>query len=139
MIRRLFPEMRALLRHLDETAPPLLARRFDRWSETTIIPPADITETQDKIRIEAELPGVTKENVRFELPDEHTLVMRAEVKGRPGRPDGERFHGVFERMFTVPAKIDPDSVQAELKDGVLTLELQKSPGSLAPLQIAWKE
>jgi HSP20 family protein len=46
-------------------------------------------------------------------------------------------YGSFSRAFTLPEGVDGDKVKAELKDGVLTVELPKPPG-LQPKKIAVK-
>lgn len=128
-----------MARQMDDMFAPILTRRsmldFD-----TFIPAADVHETKDKYIIETEMPGVKREDIKFELVD-NTLVMKAEVKKaeHSGRRTGERYYGLLERAFTVPARIDPDTVQAELKDGVLKIEIGKKEGAEKPLQISWKE
>jgi HSP20 family protein len=114
--------------------------RFDLPSEGAILPVADLHELPDKYIIETEMPGVLREDVKFNLADDHTIVVRGEVK-RHGEGDrsGERYFGLLERAFTVPARIEPDKIQAELKDGILKLEIAKHEEEKKPLQISWKK
>lgn len=44
-------------------------------------------------------------------------------------------HGHFERMFTLPAEVNPDDIKAEYKDGVLKIEVPK-PADAKPKKIA---
>jgi predicted nucleic acid-binding protein len=53
----------------------------------------------------------------------------------------ERTYGDFLRVFTLPDGVEPNSVQAELKDGVLTVSLRKAPElqpKKVPIQSATK-
>lgn len=138
-MRRFFPEMRQMMRHMDEVFAPFQRVRIDH---DTFTPVADIREAGDKYVIETELPGVAKEDITFELlPDEHTLVMRAEVKKGSGSGDehfGERYFGRMQRAFTLPTRINSESLQAELKDGILRIEMPRLQETHKPLQISWK-
>jgi HSP20 family molecular chaperone IbpA len=93
----------------------------------TYIPQADIWETDDELRVYADLPGVSPENldVRFENGE---LTIYGKVN--PRHDDitflfGEYGIGDFHRTFTVGEMIDASKISAELRDGVLTLHLPK--------------
>lgn len=144
MVRRLFPEMRSMLRLMDEAFPSLLRRPLPlNWPEATsgsVMPAADLSEQENKYIIEAEMPGVQQSDIRFEQPNENTIMIRAEVRRgeHSSSTEGERFYGVMERAFTVPSRIDPDQVRAELKDGILKIEIPKKEEAKKELQISWK-
>ena len=70
----------------------------------------------------------------------YTIIIRGKVKHHgEGRHSGERYFGLLERAFTLPTRIEPDKLQAELKDGILKLEIAKHEEEKKPLQISWKE
>ena len=93
------------------------------------MPPVDVVEDQDQVKIVAELPGVKSEDVKISM-ENNVLTIRGE-KQHVAERDGEKVHryerayGVFERSFTVPATVDADRISAQYEHGVLTVELPK--------------
>jgi HSP20 family protein len=98
----------------------------DRW-----LPSADVEETDDAWQVEVELPGVRDEDVDVEL-DDRVLTVSGEVqeKERAGilRRRTRRV-GAFHYAVTLPGDVDADHVDAQLRDGVLTVRVPKSPGT----------
>ena len=94
------------------------------------MPPVDVMENKDQVRIIAELPGVKPEDVRISM-ESGVLTIRGE-KQHVAEENGEKVHryerayGVFERSFTVPASVDTDRISAQYENGVLTVELPKA-------------
>jgi HSP20 family protein len=92
-------------------------------------PMVDIEETKDDFVIYAELPGVSKDDVKINLADD-TLTLSGEIK-EPEKKDERKFHriersyGKFQRSFYVPMHIQSDKVKASFKDGILTVKLPK--------------
>ena len=91
----------------------------------------DVREDQDHIYVEAELPGFVKDDVDITL-ENSTLTISAERKteANEGQSGGdyllnERRYTKFLRSFTLPPTVDEGSVQANLKDGVLIITLNK--------------
>jgi HSP20 family protein len=103
------------------------------------VPPVDIIEEKDAIRIVAELPGVQPENVKISL--ENNLLTIQGNKEQVAEERSERVHryertyGTFERSFTLPATVDADRIQASYEHGVLTVTLPKVEKA-KPRQIA---
>jgi HSP20 family protein len=94
----------------------------------TWAPPVDIEETDEGYVIEAELPGVTREDVNIELVG-NELAITGEIKERE-RKGVLRRHtrrtGRFVSRVTLPDQVDSDSVEANLKDGVLSVRVPKA-------------
>jgi HSP20 family protein len=89
--------------------------------------PVDITEDEDALRIEAELPGFTRDEIEVSL-DEGTLTLLAERRPRGStgtRQLSERRFTRVERSFTLPLNVDHGRAEAELLDGVLYITLPK--------------
>lgn len=92
-------------------------------------PSVDIYENKDQIVLEAELPGMNRED--FDLTVENNvLTLRGERRfGKPDDSDNyhrvERAYGTFSRSFTLPQTVAPENVTAEYKTGVLRVVLQK--------------
>jgi HSP20 family protein len=105
------------------------------------MPPVDVIEEKDVVRIVAELPGVKPEDVQLML-ENNVLTIRGE-KRKVEEQKEERFHkyerawGVFERSFTLPASIDAERIKASYEGGLLTVILPKVE-TAKPRQIAVK-
>jgi HSP20 family protein len=93
------------------------------------VPPTDIEETNDAYVLEAELPGVSGEDVELELMnDELTISGESKRQQRDGsvlRRTG-RQSGRFEYRVKLPQTIDGSKVEASLKDGVLKVTVPKA-------------
>ncbi|HEV8125492.1 MAG TPA: Hsp20/alpha crystallin family protein [Gemmatimonadales bacterium] len=92
-------------------------------------PACDIFEDKEGIKIVAEIPGLRPEDVKLSL-ENNTLTIRGE-KRQMGEEKTERVHryersyGVFERSFALPSTVDPEQVQADYDNGLLTITLPK--------------
>lgn len=104
-------------------------------------PSADIVEHDDYYKVTMDLPGVDKKNVRITVEDGRLTISgerteeRKQEEGRVRRY--ERFSGSFQRSFGLPEGIDPDSIEAGYRDGVLELTVPK-PVEVKPKQIEVK-
>lgn len=97
----------------------------------TWVPPVEISETPDELIITAEIPGTDTDEVHVTL-DGDVLTIRGEKRNVREEGDEntqyylvERSYGTFQRSFTLPSTVDPESVRAEFDNGVLTLRLRK--------------
>jgi HSP20 family protein len=92
------------------------------------MPPVDLYETADRYVITAEVAGLSREDIDIQVQDGR-LTLRGERPQRPGdsgRFDRvERGHGRFTRAFVLPQAVDVAAIQADLSDGVLTIEVPK--------------
>jgi HSP20 family protein len=90
--------------------------------------PVAMWEDDDRIHIEAELPGVADTDVDVTVHN-GLLFIRAERRPAEGRNYlyNGRAYGRFERVITLPEAVDTEDVQARLADGLLSIELTKSP------------
>lgn len=94
------------------------------------MPPVDFEETQDKIYVRAELPGMKPEDIDIQF-ENGILTLRGERRFENESNERnfhriERSYGSFVRSFTLPSTIDPDDqVSARYENGVLELEMQK--------------
>ncbi|SFR65735.1 heat shock protein Hsp20 [Marinobacter daqiaonensis] len=101
-----------------------LFRRSD-WA-----PAVDIRETGDSFVIDAELPGMRKEDVKVTV-HEGVLTIQGERK-QEEETDSEKLHrvervyGSFLRRFTLPDNVDDNSVKASFNNGVLSVTLKKT-------------
>lgn len=113
-------------------------RLFDRWAGRDAnglaawMPPVDVRETEDSLIVEAELPGLTTDDVDVRVENgvltisgekKHTVE---EAKDEPNYHFFERRYGRFERSFTLPRSVDAEHVQAQFDNGILTVALPKT-------------
>src|SRR5262244_219080 len=93
-------------------------------------PAADVFETDDEIILQVELPGVVLSDVRLEALDGKIKVAGFRRPHAGVEPKHfvrmERIYGSFSREFAVPATIDPASIKATLRAGVLRVVAPKS-------------
>ena len=98
-------------------------------AESTLLPPVDIVEDAGGITLYADLPGVTRDGLEVRVESGHLFiqgtisvsvpedlkVLYAEVRGSK-----------FQRSFALSSELDTSHVEANLKDGVLTLKVPRT-------------
>jgi HSP20 family protein len=93
------------------------------------VPPVDIFEEADSIRILAEVPGVKPEDVKISVEDNVLTIHGQKQQVAEERTERvhryERTYGAFERTFTLPATVDAANIKAQYENGVLTITLPK--------------
>ena len=126
-------------------------RAMQQWA-----PSVDVSETDKEWCVEADLPGVRKDDINVELRDNQLTIsaeMREELEqgqpaGQQGQQQGtqgqqraqgqspqeqgrqyharERRYGRFVRAMTLPENVNPDQISCDVRDGVLTLHIPKA-------------
>lgn len=121
-----------------------LQNEFSRAAEApraAWAPSVDITENPEAIVVHAELAGIKPEDVKVDV-ENNVLTLRGERKSELEKHEGtahriERFYGSFSRQFLLPRTVDADRIEADLKNGVLTVKLPKK-SEIKARQIAVK-
>lgn len=102
-------------------------------------PAVDVFENDDAIVLKAELPGVDKDNITVDVNGNILTLKGERTSDNEVKEDNyyrrERTFGHFQRSFTLPAEVDPDTIKANFKDGVLKVEVPK-PEASKPKQIS---
>lgn len=111
----------------------------EELAPATWSPLVDIYEDSESIVIEADLPGLSKEQVSVNVKD-NTLTIEGERRlehqqKRDSYHRLERAYGSFTRSFPLPSSVNVEGIQAEFKDGVLRIHLPKREEA-KPRQIA---
>jgi HSP20 family protein len=91
-------------------------------------PHIEVSETDQQVRVTAELPGLDEKEVQVDLTDGFLSIKgekRTETEDN-NRLFSERYYGHFERRIPVD-DIDRDKVSATFKKGVLTVTMPKTP------------
>ena len=128
-------ELRAEIDRLFESFVREPFQRADRslgqwlgWS-----PPVEITSDDEAYTVRVELPGLEPDDIHITVTG-NTLNVSGEKKAESKREAegyyySETHHGSFRRSIELPGPIDPDKVSAESHNGVLSVRLQRTPGT----------
>ena len=92
-------------------------------------PRADLKETEDRYVLEADLPGLKREDIDLAIVD-NVVTLKGERKNEREATEGgchriERRYGSFQRSFEIPGGFESKKVEAHYKDGVLSVTLPK--------------
>ena len=89
-------------------------------------PQVELSETDNEVKVTAELPGLTEKDVEITLTD-GVLTLKGEKKlEHKDQVYSEIWQGSFERALNV-GEVNPDKVTAQFKGGVLTVSMEKRP------------
>jgi HSP20 family protein len=93
------------------------------------VPAVDVREEEDQYVVNAELPGMTKEDVSIEVGDGVLEITAKKEQEREEKGEGylrrERGAMCFHRRLTLPEDVDPQTIEAKLAEGVLEVRLPK--------------
>ncbi|MPY88504.1 MAG: Hsp20 family protein [Luteitalea sp.] len=139
-----FRDLATMHDRLNRVFDGISGRRLDDdvMSRGDWLPSVDIFENENQdVVLKAELPGVAKEDIALSI-ENHTLTLKGERKRAHEVKNGqyhriERAYGGFSRSFSLPSTVDSEHVQADFKDGVLTIVLPRKEEA-KPRQIAVK-
>ena len=100
------------------------------------IPVAEITEDDKEFLVKLEVPEVKKEDMKIEVQNGSLCISgeRKYEKKDKKLHRVERFYGSFERSFSLPNNVDPDSIKAESNEGVLSIHLLKTEVKTTAIQ-----
>lgn len=120
----------ALQEEFGELASTLLADVGEMWPLSRVVPSLDLSETDNTVDVRMDLPGIKAEEIDIHLTD-NTLTVSGERKEEK-EEKGKTFHrverrqGRFSRTVTLPCCVDDSKVDAQYKDGVLTIKMPKT-------------
>jgi HSP20 family protein len=126
----MFYEMDRLFNDLGraETSPTVAQQQY-QWS-----PACDISEQDGAYLVEVDLPGIREEDIAVEVKGKHLAISANRSKeSRETRDSGfrsERLFGSFQRTFALPEDVDAEKIEAQYKNGVLSIALPKRPHAL---------
>ena len=131
--RREFAPLDAFRREMDQ----MLANFFgtDEGFPEVSVPRLDLSETDGEIEICMDAPGVKPEEIDIQLEGDVLTVRGEHTEEKEEKDEGRRFHrierhsGTFSRSVRLPAAVQEDKIDAELKDGVLRICLPKAEES----------
>ncbi|RIA80517.1 HSP20-like chaperone [Glomus cerebriforme] len=103
------------------------------------VPALDVHETEKEFIVNAELPGLNKDEINVDIRD-NTLIISGETKKDEKFKEGntlvqERRYGSFTRGISLPPNVKGDDVIAKFENGVLEMKLPKSEPSGKKIKI----
>jgi HSP20 family protein len=119
----------------DDFFSPVIAARRPTSLRENLNLMVDIYEKDDQIVIEAELPGVEKEDISVDVKGKLVTLGGERKSGEEIKDETyyrrERKHGKFERTFNLPFEVKGDHVKAYFNNGILKLEISKPEEQVA--------
>jgi HSP20 family protein len=104
--------------------------RSERAAVVALRPAVDIYEDGEKITLQADLPGVTKDRLNVRVENQ-SLIIEGQVQFE--LPEGAEASyadvrsSMYRRSFSLSGEFEMEKIEANLKDGVLTLRIPKRP------------
>ncbi len=152
------PKRSLAIRRENDQPRALMMRDFDRWFDSffeqpwslmpwrlfdeeweTFTPSVDVKETDKKVIITAELPGLDEKDIEITVSGD-SLILRGE-KRQEEEEKGEdyyrmeRRYGSFQRVIPLPCEVEVDKADATFRKGVLTINLPKTPAAQSARKI----
>lgn len=118
--------------------PSLWSEMFERMAptmgtatlSTKWMPRVDVKETPEAYIFTAEAPGMKADDIHVEVTGDSLTISGEKREEKKEEKDqwhlSERSYGSFSRSFTFPVPVDSEKVEAETKDGILTVKVTKS-------------
>ena len=98
------------------------------WHSQGLSPSVNVSETNNEIKIQAELPGMDEKDINVTI-DNGVLSLRGEKKHECRDAKAHRTecsYGVFERTFHLPEYAEAETAKAKYNNGVLTIDIRKN-------------
>jgi HSP20 family protein len=108
-----------------------------RWADEGLaMPRLDVSETDKSFEVQAELPGVKKEDIKVAVEGKRVTIEGECQQANEQRQGGqvvysERSTRRYQRSFTLPSEVDDAGAEARLENGILMLTLPKKQGAAA--------
>jgi HSP20 family protein len=124
-----FRELSALQQQVNRLFNESVTGRGEEALGSSFVPPVDVYEDEQGIRLKMEVPGIDEKDIDIRL-ENNTLSVRGERKFEKEEKEEnfqrvERRYGSFLRTFTLPNTVDTENVTADYDKGVLVLQLTK--------------
>ncbi len=129
-MRRMEEWMNSMFGEFEPVTSRLLPAGAGEEVMKTATPSIDIQEIENKILVTADVPGIEKEDITVNIHGDVLEITAQKKKEKEEKGEGylrrERSYTKFYRKIALPGEVDPDKVDATLKDGVLKIEMEKS-------------
>jgi HSP20 family protein len=93
-------------------------------------PAVDLCETAEEFTIKAEIPGIDAKDLEVNLVNDVLTIKGEKSEEKEEKKEGvhkiERTFGSFSRSFKLNSEVQQDKIEAEYRDGILTLKIPKA-------------
>ena len=129
MMRRFSDEMDRMFDRVFEGYGFPAQERFSPWTASEVFSPhVDIFERDGKLVISADLPGLTKDDVKVDITEDAILIEGERKYEHEQREEGvyrsERGYGQFRRQIPLPEGVKSETAKANFKNGVLEVTME---------------
>ena len=129
MMRRFSDEMDRMFDRVFEGYGFPALERFNPWTGSeTFSPHVDMFERDGKLVISADLPGLTKDDVKVDITEDAVLIEGERKYEHEQREEGvyrsERGYGQFRRQIPLPEGVKSETAKANFKNGVLEVTME---------------
>lgn len=122
-------EIENLQHEMNQLFGALSPTLVNRSSGATFVPTAEISETPDAIHLKVEVPGMEAKDLDVQVMADAVSISGERKSETRQQEDGvvrsEFRYGRFQRVLSLPARVRNDQVEAEYKNGILSLKLPK--------------
>lgn len=125
----IFSELTRMQQEMNRYFDEFFGERQTEMMEGSWLPAVDVSETDTELKVRAELPGLTQDDIELNLQD-NVLTLKGEKK-QEEKIEKENYHriersyGSFCRSFTLPAGVKSEDIMATFKEGILEISLPK--------------
>ncbi len=124
-----FGDIEALQKEMNHLFEQFVPARREQLFGGSFVPAAEVKETDTTIDLKVEVPGLSPEDIDIQVAAD-TVSITGERKSEStseenGVTRSEFHYGRFQRIIPLPARVQNTAVEAEYKDGIVTLHLPK--------------
>lgn len=128
--------MGSLRQEIDELFEGFFGTPTNAGTADVNIPCINVAETEEAIEVTTDLPGIKAEDIDIEIRNAYLTISGQTSEAKETEEDNSRkYHrverqtGSFSRLVHLPCEVQQDKIDAELKDGVLTVTMPKAEES----------
>lgn len=107
----------------------------DQYENLLITPDIDIVDDKSQFKVDAELPGMSEEDVKVSICDDMLCIKGEKSTSKENKDKNyvtrEISYGNYERKLSLPESVDTSKAKATFKKGVLSVTIPKKPESIA--------
>lgn len=102
---------------------------------SSLFPKVDLKETEKELILSADIPGYSKDEIKLNIVNNYICISANKEDSHENKEDNyhikERSFASFSRNIRLPKSVNPKSIKADLKEGSLTVKMQKQASELS--------
>jgi HSP20 family protein len=124
-----FSEIDTLQKEMNRLFDQFVPARREQLFNGDFVPAAELKETDTGIDLKLEVPGLAPEDIDIQVTADSVSIAGERKSESKKEEDGvtrsEFYYGRFQRVIPLPTRVQNTAVDAQYKDGILTLHLPK--------------